>query len=322
MWAAGVWAPGLWAPGLWQGLVSGGGGSNIAPTAPGSITVSQVTSTTARVSYTAATDDQGVTGYEYTISLEPHVSVGNVLSFDVSGLAPARGYAVSVRARDAQGNLGPSISAPFSTLGAAVLPPLNLTVIGGSVTGSSFGVTWQVGGNSGATLYRVYLGSASVALVGANSYQFSNLSPGTTYSVYVTAVSGAIESSPSNVISVTTGPQVTDSVLGTVRLNVRGPLSVSERSAATISYVCIGTSTLQPVFPASVRYRVDDDRTLEMVQDWTATEPLAEGRIVIPRAINRTEGVANKTLRVTVEVNAGTDSAATDSWTYLVRDAL
>jgi len=77
------------------------------PTAPGSLTASQVTASSVTLSWTAATDDRSVAGYR--VVRNGTVLPGTVtgLSYTDTGLTAGTAYAYTVRAVDAAGNVGP-----------------------------------------------------------------------------------------------------------------------------------------------------------------------------------------------------------------------
>ncbi|MFC7615473.1 fibronectin type III domain-containing protein [Actinokineospora soli] len=81
----------------------GGGGDTQAPSAPANLQATGVTSTSASLSWTASTDNVGVTGYDvYTGTTLATRTTGTTAT--LTGLTPATSYQVSVRARDAAGN--------------------------------------------------------------------------------------------------------------------------------------------------------------------------------------------------------------------------
>ncbi|MEU6711153.1 glycoside hydrolase family 9 protein [Nonomuraea sp. NPDC046802] len=86
-----------------------------APSKPGKPAVSAITGSTARLSWTASTDNVGVSGYDvYLGSTKAGTAAGT--TFDLSGLTPATSYTASVVARDAAGNTStPSDGTPFTT---------------------------------------------------------------------------------------------------------------------------------------------------------------------------------------------------------------
>jgi chitodextrinase len=89
------------------------GGDTTPPTAPGNLAASGTTSTSTNLSWTASTDNVGVTGYD--ILRAPGTSGGTFAqvgtsttsSFSNTGLTASTAYRYQVRARDAAGNLSP-----------------------------------------------------------------------------------------------------------------------------------------------------------------------------------------------------------------------
>ncbi|MBB5138802.1 endoglucanase [Thermocatellispora tengchongensis] len=88
------------------------------PTRPGKPAVSDITGSTARVTWAASTDDVGVTGYDvYRGSTLAGTADGT--SFTLTGLSPDTDYTVHVVARDASGKSSPeSESTAFTTTSA------------------------------------------------------------------------------------------------------------------------------------------------------------------------------------------------------------
>ncbi len=87
-----------------------GGGDTQAPTAPGTPTASGVTADSATLSWTAATDDVGVTAYDVvrvTGGSETKVASSATTSASVTGLSAGTAYSFAVYARDAAGNRSP-----------------------------------------------------------------------------------------------------------------------------------------------------------------------------------------------------------------------
>ena len=75
----------------------------IPPTAPANLTATNITSSSAELSWTASTDNIGVTGYEIFVNGSSHSSNSDT-TFVLSGLTSGTSYAVSVKAKDAAGN--------------------------------------------------------------------------------------------------------------------------------------------------------------------------------------------------------------------------
>ena len=89
-----------------------------APTAPGNLTVTGTTATSLSLSWTASTDNAGVTGYQVWQG-GAVVASATGTSATVSGLSPATTYTFTVTARDAAGNTSPPSNAVTATTNAA-----------------------------------------------------------------------------------------------------------------------------------------------------------------------------------------------------------
>jgi aryl-phospho-beta-D-glucosidase BglC (GH1 family) len=111
---------------------SDGGPDNIAPTAPGQPTASNVTATGATLTWAASTDNVGVAGYDVLRATGSGaasvVGTSTGTTFQATGLAGSTTYTFTVRARDAAGNT--SASSPGRTI---TTPP------GGGGTGTCTG---------------------------------------------------------------------------------------------------------------------------------------------------------------------------------------
>lgn len=134
----------------------------VSPSPPGVPAISNITGTSATATWSAATDNVGVTGYEYSINGgSSWVNVGNTLTASITGLTSAVGYTVSVRAYDAAGNRGGSSSATFTTLDT--IPPSAPGVPAiSNITGTSATATWTgAADNVGVTGYEYTLNGGS-----------------------------------------------------------------------------------------------------------------------------------------------------------------
>ncbi|MBP1999622.1 chitinase [Paenibacillus shirakamiensis] len=185
----------------------------VAPTAPGSLTVSAKTSTTATLTWTASTDNVAVTGYDVYKGTTLATSVaGNVLTASVSGLTPSTAYTFTVKAKDGAGNTSGASSAATVTTDApssdktAPSVPTGLTV--SSKNQTSITLTWTAStDNVGVTGYDVYKGTTLAASVSGTSLTsvISGLTANTAYTFTVVAKDAAGNASAaSSVLSVTT----------------------------------------------------------------------------------------------------------------------
>ncbi|MEO5789228.1 fibronectin type III domain-containing protein [Gelidibacter sp.] len=185
-------------------------GDTQAPTAPSNLTASGTTTTTTNLSWTASTDNVGVTGY--TI-LRNGTSIGTTTgatSFNVTGLTQGTSYAFTVTARDAAGNVSQvsNIANVTTLLGGdtqAPTAPSNLTASG--TTNTTTNLSWTTStDNVGVTGYTILRNGTSVGTTtGATNFNVTGLTQGTAYSFTVTARDAAGNVSPSsNTVNVTT----------------------------------------------------------------------------------------------------------------------
>jgi fibronectin type 3 domain-containing protein len=180
------------------------------PTAPGPLVVTVVSSSQITVTWPAATDDVGVTGY----FVERCVGVGCTAfaqiatpvatAFSDTGLTAATSYSYRVRATDAAGNLGP-YSNPVTAKTPDTQPPTAPgTPVTTVVSSSQITVTWPAAtddvGVAGYLVERCAgIGCASFAQIAAPSITTINdtgLIPSTSYSYRVRATDAAGNLSP------------------------------------------------------------------------------------------------------------------------------
>ena len=91
------------------------------PTQTGIITISAITTTSYTATWPAGADDIAVTGYEYRINAGSWVSVGNVLTTNITGRTPSSTDTFEVRAFDAAANKStPALSTSVTLADIAV----------------------------------------------------------------------------------------------------------------------------------------------------------------------------------------------------------
>ncbi|MEO3813543.1 cellulose binding domain-containing protein [Sphaerisporangium sp. B11E5] len=171
-----------------------------APTRPGTPTASSITSSGATLSWTASTDDTGVTGYDvYREAGTTDVNVGTAStnSFALTGLSASTSYTFYVVARDAAGNTSQA-SGPvtFTTTGGGgpdtTAPSRPGTPAASSITSAGATLSWTAStDNVGVTGYTVYREAGttdvSVGTPATNSFALTGLSASTSYTFYVVA---------------------------------------------------------------------------------------------------------------------------------------
>jgi chitodextrinase len=180
------------------------------PTTPTGLTGAAVGSTGANLSWSASTDNVGVTGYIVRRN-GVQVATPATTSFADTGLSAATTYSYAVAARDAAGNISPnSTSVSITTASPAdTTPPTTPTGLTGAAAGSTgANLSWSAStDNVGVTGYIVRRNGVQVATPSTTSFADTGLSAATTYSYTVAARDAAGNISPDSAsVSVTTPP--------------------------------------------------------------------------------------------------------------------
>jgi chitodextrinase len=185
----------------------------VPPSAPGSLTAS-AGSTSNVLTWTAATDNIGVTAYDVYRNGTYLATVGpNATSYTDKTATAGAGYTYQVAARDLAGNTTRA-SVNVNGGSADTSPPTAPAGLTATATGpTTVALSWQAStDNVGVTGYTVYRGTTAIATVSGSttSYTDSGLTPGTAYSYTVTASDGSGNvSPPSNQASATTQADTT-----------------------------------------------------------------------------------------------------------------
>ena len=101
----------------------GGGGDTTAPSVPGGLRSTGVTSSSVSLAWTASTDNVGVSGYDVYRGTTLAATVSGP-SATVTGLAASTAYSFQVAARDAAGNVSGRSAAVSATTSDGTTPPV------------------------------------------------------------------------------------------------------------------------------------------------------------------------------------------------------
>ena len=317
--------------------ITGGGPDTQAPTAPTSLAASGTTSTTTNLTWTASTDNVGVTGYDVYQGAALIATVATT-SYNVTGLTAGTAYAFSVYAKDAAGN----VSAASNVVNVTTLTPdtqapsapTNLTASG--TTSSSTNLAWTAStDNVAVTGYDVYRGATLLTTVATTSYGVTGLTASTAYSftVYARDASGNVSAS-SNTVNVTTlastvtycasqGNSIADESIGRVQFGtINNPstggtgytnftaisTNVTRNSAYTITITPTWTSTVYfEAYNVWIDYNKDGDfvDAGEAVYTRTRTKSTpVSGSVTIPA----TASLGSTRMRVSMKYNANATS--------------
>ncbi|GAA1987235.1 fibronectin type III domain-containing protein [Amycolatopsis minnesotensis] len=165
-----------------------------APSAPGAATVGEVTQNSVALSWGAATDNVGVTGYDvYQGSALVKTVTGTSATID--GLAADTDYSFTVKAKDAAGNASPA-TAPV-TAHTRKAPDTQAPTAPGNpratgTTQASVALAWDAASdNVGVTGYDVYQGDTLVKTVTEPTATIDGLTADTDYTFTVVAKDAA-----------------------------------------------------------------------------------------------------------------------------------
>ena len=162
------------------------------PSVPAGLTGTVVSSSQINLTWTAATDNVGVKGYQVFLN-DRVVSTTTTTSFQHTGLSAGTTYNYRVNAFDAAWNYSGWTVTPVAvrTLGPAAdtQPPSVPTGLAGTAASSTqVNLTWNAStDNVGVTGYYVYLDNVALGVTTKTSFQHIGRTAGTTYSYRVSA---------------------------------------------------------------------------------------------------------------------------------------
>ncbi len=186
------------------------------PPAPAGLTAQAGSATSVHVMWEAAAGRDGVVGYQvFEADHMVRELPAEKTMVDITGLAPQTGYAFTVRAKDAAGNLsGPGPAARVTTPAAKAedrkAPTTPATTTARATGPRSAQVSWTASTDeTGVTAYDIYQGGVRIHTAGPaeSGTALTGLQPDTVYTFTVRARDGADNSSPDGpAVDVTTPP--------------------------------------------------------------------------------------------------------------------
>lgn len=214
-------------PGTWntENAPLSTSGDTTAPSVPGNLQGSGVSSSAIDLIWSAATDNIGVTGYEVRRDGLLVATIAQTTYTD-TGLIANTSYTYTVAARDAAGNVSAESTAVTATTLAGSdteAPSVPTNVQGTAVSSSQIDLTWSEStDNVGVTGYQVWRNGALVGTVATNGFSDTGLTANTSYNYSVAAQDAAGNVSPtSSTITVTTQGG-TDTEAPSVPANLQG----------------------------------------------------------------------------------------------------
>jgi hypothetical protein len=175
-----------------------------APSAPTNLAAAGTTINSTQLSWTAATDNVAVTGYDVYQGATLKASV-TTTSYTVTGLNPATLYSFSVKAKDANNNVSSASNVVDVTTLADTAAPSAPVLSASGTTSTTTNLAWTAAtDNVGVAGYEVYQDATLKATVTTLTYAVTGLTAGTSYAFNVLAKDAAGNTTSSNVVNVTT----------------------------------------------------------------------------------------------------------------------
>jgi len=208
------------------------------PTVPGNLAAHGVSANQINLTWSASSDNVGVTGYRVYRNGSWIGSAAST-SYADGGLSPNTTYSYAVAAFDAAGNLSAqSAPASGSTTFTDTTPPTSPANLRASnVTSSAATISWDSSTDDvGVAGYRVFRNNALVQTTGATTFSDSGLAASTSYSYAVAAFDATGNTSPQSVpLTVTTAASGTVATPAFVQLKEAIAESGSVVSTGTFS---------------------------------------------------------------------------------------
>ena len=171
-----------------------------APSVPSGLTVTNTTTYSIDLSWTASTDNIGVSSYDVYVDGNLEASTSNI-NYTITGLSSNITYDLTVSARDIADNVSPQ-SAPLTvvTQEDTEAPSVPMNIVISDETDVSFKITWDPStDNTEVIHYNIYIDNIFYDMINISSYTVYNLTASTTYSVTLEAVDGLNNTSAQSV---------------------------------------------------------------------------------------------------------------------------
>ena len=159
-----------------------------APTVPADVSLSNISLNSMDISWTASTDNIGVTGYNIYIDGILEAQTTNT-TYSFSDLETNTTYSFTVVAKDLINNMSAASTAlDGTTLGDTVAPTTPADIMVSNETDSSFNLTWTASTDNNAVGgYEIYVDNNLTATTTNSSYTIVGLNASTSYSVEILA---------------------------------------------------------------------------------------------------------------------------------------
>ncbi len=197
-----------------------------APTVPGALAVTKVTQTGATLTWTASSDNRGVTGYKVKVGNAEEETV-TALTKVLTGLTAGTQYTVTVKAVDEAGNESAAATANFTTLTAPVVdtvPPAAPTdgAVKGTPTATTAALQWAASSSDDVACYEITVDNATETVRNITQVTLTGLTAETGYTASVVAVDAAGNKSAALTVTFTTGAADAQAPTAPAEVEVQG----------------------------------------------------------------------------------------------------
>jgi chitodextrinase len=188
-------------------VASQANGDATPPTAPTGLTATAASVSEVDLSWTASTDNVGVTGYQILRNGTPIGTTG-ATSYADKTAKPSTTYSYSVVAYDAANNLSPAsntatVTTPADTTAPTAPTGLTATV----VSAAQIDLSWTAStDNVGVAGYKIMRDGTQIATTTGTTYSDKTVKPSTTYNYSVVAYDAANNLSPASNTATATTP--------------------------------------------------------------------------------------------------------------------
>ncbi len=203
-----------------------------APTIPANLAATPISATQINLSWNAASDNIGVTGYAIFRDGNELTTTTNT-TFNNTGLTASTTYSYLVKAYDAAGNRSASSTAVSATTLAtssdSTVPSAPTNLLANVISATQINLNWATStDNIAVTGYAIFRNGTEIATVSNNNFNNVGLTASTTYSYLVQAYDAAGNRSVnSNTVSATTMATSTDT---------QAPTAPKKLKAHNVSY--------------------------------------------------------------------------------------
>jgi chitodextrinase len=176
------------------------------PTVPSNLTVAAASMTAVNLSWSASTDNIGVTGYMIYRN-GAQVGISTTTTYQDTGLTKSTPYSYTVLSYDAAGNQSAqTASVSATTPGDTQVPTVPGGLSGTANSMTQITLTWNAStDNIGVSGYRLYRNGTKIKDLAETAYQDTGLTAGTAYTYTVSAYDAdGNESAQSSPVSITT----------------------------------------------------------------------------------------------------------------------